>query len=135
MDRALLTGASDVEVMMAKQSQIDEPVAESLQEHGQSLKLITGILQKAIGYLRGFVEFLREMKYCDRDPEGNAMIDHDIRIDIMPEPFPVNVQCAEKRAMQNSTGKKRSIHERLEEKKQIAEQQLKKKKQRNGMEL
>ena len=74
VDRALLTGASEVEVMLAKQSQIDEPVAESLREHGQNPKLFTGILQKAVGYLRGFVEFLRETKYCDRDLEGNPLI-------------------------------------------------------------
>ena len=88
VDRALLTDASEVEVMLVKQSQIDEPVVESLREHGQDPKLFTGILQKAIGYLRGFVEFLRETKYCDRDPEGNWLIDHDMRIDITPEPLP-----------------------------------------------
>lgn len=88
VDRALLTGASEVEVMMAKQSQIDEPVAESLREHGQNPKLFTGILQKAVGYLRGFVEFLRETKYCDRDSDSNPLIDHDMRIDITPEPLP-----------------------------------------------
>ena len=88
VDRALLTGASEVEVMLAKQSQIDEPVAESLREHGQNPKLFTGILQKAVGYLRGFVEFLRETKYCDRDLEGNPLIDHDVRIDITPELLP-----------------------------------------------
>ena len=74
--------------MLAKQSQIDEPVAESLREHGSDPKLFTGILQKAIGYLRGFVEFLRETKYFDRDSEGNPLIDHDMRIDITPEPLP-----------------------------------------------
>ena len=74
--------------MLAKQSQIDEPVAESLREHGQNPKLFTGILQKAVGYLRGFVEFLRETKYCDRDLEGNPLLDHDVRIDITPEPLP-----------------------------------------------
>lgn len=88
VDRALLTGASEVEVMMAKQSQIDEPVSESLRQHGQDPKLFTGILQKAVGYLRGFVEFLRETKYFDRDPDGNPLIDHDVRIDITPEPLP-----------------------------------------------
>ncbi len=88
VDRALLTGASEVEVMAAKQSQIDVPVAESLREHGQDPKLFTGILQKAVGYLRGFVEFLRETKYCDRDSDGNPLIDHDMRIDITPEPLP-----------------------------------------------
>ncbi len=88
VDRALLTGASEVEVMLVKQSQINEPVAESLREHGQDPKLFTGILQKAVGYLRGFVEFLRETKYCDRDSEGNPLIDHDVRIDITPKPLP-----------------------------------------------
>ena len=88
VDRALLTGASEAEVMVAKQSQIEEPVAESLREHGQDPKLFTGILQKAIGYLRGFVEFLRETKYCDRDPEGDLLINHDVRVDITPEPLP-----------------------------------------------
>ena len=82
------SGCAQVEVMMAKQSQIDEPVAESLREHGQNPKLFTGILQKAVGYLRGFVEFLRETKYCDRDPVGNPLIVHDMRIDITPEPLP-----------------------------------------------
>lgn len=88
----MLTGASEVEVMMAKQSQIDEPVAESLREHGQDPKLFTGILQKAVGYLRGFVEFLRETKYCDRDSEGNPLLDHDVRIDITPEPLPAKTK-------------------------------------------
>lgn len=92
MDRALLTGASEADVMAAKQSQIDVPVAESLREHGQDPKLFTGILQKAIRYLRGFVEFLRETKYCDRDPEGNPLIDHDVRIDITPEPLRQNLK-------------------------------------------
>ena len=192
---------------------------------------------KAIGYLRGIVEFLRKTKYCDRDSEGNPLLDHDVRIDITPEPLPAkpkgkrpssekqeaevmrlqqilnkmkkqeqkiyaigkaivklekakatldlipaqhgyqnalevtkvmrlakaelkkvqlaqkawdapepepekmylripaNIPNVEKREMQKNIGQKRSIHERLEEKKQIVEQQPKKKKQRNGMEL
>ena len=49
--------------------------------------------------------------------------------------IPANVSNMRARDVQKSTGKKRSIHERLEEKKQIVEQQPKKKKQRNGMEL
>ena len=170
-------------------------VAESLREHGQNPKLFTGILQKAIGYLRGFVEFLRETKYCDRDPEGNSLIDHDVWIDITPEPFPAkpkgkrpssekldlltmqygyknaleitkamktarpelkkvqmaqkawdspetkqeklyltilaNVQNVEKREVQKETGQRQSIHERLEEKKQIVEQRPKKRRSRD----
>ena len=192
---------------------------------------------KAIGYLRGIVEFLRKTKCCDRDSEGNPLLDHDVRIDITPEPLPAkpkgkrpssekqeaevmrlqqilnkmkkqeqkiyaigkaivklekakatldlipaqhgyqnalevtkvmrlakaelkkvqlaqkawdapepepekmylripaNIPNVEKREMQKNIGQKRSIHERLEEKKQIVEQQPKKKKHRNGMEL
>lgn len=192
---------------------------------------------KAIGYLRGIVEFLRKTKYCDRDSEGNPLLDHDVRIDITPEPLPAkpkgkrpssekqeaevmrlqqilnkmkkqeqkiyaigkaivklekakatldlipaqhgyqnalevtkvmrlakaelkkvqlaqkawdapepkpekmylripaNIPNVEKQEMQKNIGQKRSIHERLEGKKQIVEQQPKKKKQRNGMEL
>ena len=192
---------------------------------------------KAIGYLRGIVEFLRKTKCCDRDSEGNPLLDHDVRIDITPEPLPAkpkgkrpssekqeaevmrlqqilnkmkkqeqkiyaigkaivklekakatldlipaqhgyqnalevtkvmrlakaelkkvqlaqkawdapepepekmylripaNIPNVEKQEMQKNIGQKWSIHERLEEKKQIVEQQPKKKKQRNGMEL
>lgn len=192
---------------------------------------------KAIGYLRGIVEFLRKTKCCDRDSEGNPLLDHDVRIDITPEPLPAkpkgkrpssekqeaevmrlqqilnkmkkqeqkiyaigkaivklekakatldlipaqhgyqnalevtkvmrlakaelkkvqlaqkawdapepepekmylripaNIPNVEKQEMQKNIGQKWSIHERLEGKKQIVEQQPKKKKQRNGMEL
>ena len=192
---------------------------------------------KAIGYLRGIVEFLRKTKCCDRDSEGNPLLDHDVRIDITPEPLPAkpkgkrpssekqeaevmrlqqilnkmkkqeqkiyaigkaivklekakatldlipaqhgyqnalevtkvmrlakaelkkvqlaqkawdapepepekmylripaNIPNVEKQEMQKNIGQKWSIHERLEGKKQIVEQQPKKKKQRNVMEL
>ena len=58
-----------------------------------------------------------------------------------PEPekmylrIPANIPNVEKQEMQKNIGQKRSIHERLEGKKQIVEQQPKKKKQRNGIEL
>lgn len=48
--------------------------------------------------------------------------------------IPANVQNVEKRERQKSIGQKRSIHERLKKKKQIVEQQTKRK-QRSGMEL
>ncbi len=48
--------------------------------------------------------------------------------------IPANVCNMRVRDVQKSTGQKRSIHERLEEKKQIVEQQTKRK-QRSGMEL
>ena len=48
--------------------------------------------------------------------------------------IPANVSNMRARDVQKSTGQKRSIHERLEEKKQIVEQQTKRK-QRSGMEL
>ena len=45
--------------------------------------------------------------------------------------IPANIPNVEKQEMQKSTGQKKSIHERLEEKKQIAEQQPSKRKQRD----
>lgn len=48
--------------------------------------------------------------------------------------IPANIPNVEKQEIQKSNGQKRSIHERLEEKKQIVEQQTKKK-QRSGIEL
>ena len=48
--------------------------------------------------------------------------------------IPANVSNMRTPDVQKSTGQKRSIHERLEEKKQIVEQQTKRK-QRSGMEL
>ena len=45
--------------------------------------------------------------------------------------IPANVPNVEKREMQNSTGKKRSIHERLEEKKHMVEQRPSKRGQRD----
>lgn len=49
--------------------------------------------------------------------------------------IPANVRSVKEREVQKSTGQRRSIHERLEEKKQVDNQQTKKKKQRNGLEL
>ena len=49
--------------------------------------------------------------------------------------IPANVRDVEKQEVQGRTGQRRSIHERLEEKKQIVEQRPKKKKSRDvGME-
>ena len=45
--------------------------------------------------------------------------------------IPANIQNVEKREVQKNVGKKRSIHERLEEKKQIVEQQPRKRGQRD----
>ena len=45
--------------------------------------------------------------------------------------IPANIPNVEKQEMQENAGQKRSIHERLEEKKQIAEQQLRKRGQRD----
>lgn len=88
VDRALLTGASETEVMIAKKKKIDEPVADSIRKNGKNLKLFTRILQEAIGYLRGFVEYVRETQYCEKDPDGNPLFDHDMKIDVTPEPLP-----------------------------------------------
>lgn len=48
--------------------------------------------------------------------------------------IPANVQRVERQEEIKSSGQKQSLHERLEEKKQMVNQQTKKKKQRNEIE-
>ena len=48
--------------------------------------------------------------------------------------IPANVQRVERQEEIKSSGQKQSLHEQLEEKKQMVERQTQKKKQRNGME-
>ena len=88
VDRALIAGVTEEDVLMVKKIQIDEPVAELLREQGQNPNLFTGILQKAIGCLRGFIEYIHETRYCAIDQEGNPLLDHDMKIDITPESLP-----------------------------------------------
>ena len=59
---------------------------------------------------------------------------HELKQEKLYLTIPANVSNMRTPDVQKSTRQKRSIHERLEEKKQIVEQQTKRK-QRSGMEL
>lgn len=85
VDRAFLVGATEEEISLHKKEQIDKPVAESIKMQGENPQAFTGILQKAIGMLRGFAEYLRAMELVAIDESGRSLIGREIKIDVTPE--------------------------------------------------
>ena len=92
VDRALLVDVPTEYLIKAKREQIDQIVEKSIQEHGQVPKLFTEILQKAIGWLRGLIEYMRETEHCEIDRNGDMVLDHDLTLDLTPEPVPEHVK-------------------------------------------
>lgn len=88
VDRAFLVGATEEEISLHKKEQIDKPVAESIKMQGENPQAFTGILQKAIGMLRGFAEYLRAMELAAIDESGRSLIGREIKIDVTPEDLP-----------------------------------------------
>lgn len=88
VDRAFLVGATEEEISLHKKEQIDKPVAESIKMQGENPQAFTGILQKAIGMLRGFAEYLRVMELAAIDESGRSLIGREIKIDVTPEDLP-----------------------------------------------
>ena len=88
VDRAFLVGATEEEISLHKKEQIDKPVAESIKMQGENPQAFTGILQKAIGMLRGFAEYLRAMELVAIDESGRSLIGREIKIDVTPEDLP-----------------------------------------------
>ena len=88
VDRALLVDVPTEYLIKAKREQIDQIVEKSIQEHGQVPKLFTEILQKAIGWLRGLIEYMRETEHCEIDRNGDMVLDHDLTLDLSPETVP-----------------------------------------------
>ena len=84
VDRALLVDVPTEYLIKAKREQIDQIVEKSIQEHGQVPKLFTEILQKAIGWLRGLIEYMRETEHCEIDRNGDMVLDHDLTLDLTP---------------------------------------------------
>ena len=92
VDRALLVDVPAEYLIEAKREQIDQIVEKSILEHGQAPKLFTEIVQKAIGWLRGLIEYMRETEHCEIDKNGNMVLDHNLTIDLTPEPVPEHVK-------------------------------------------
>lgn len=72
------------ELIVMKKEYIDNEVAESVKEHGYQPSLFTQLLQKAIGKLRGFIEFVIFYEYVEKDENGNPIIHEDAMLDITP---------------------------------------------------
>ena len=71
VDRAVVEGVTEEELCITKKTDIVDPVAESIRSEGWKPDLFRKILQTAIGKLRGFIQYIK-----------------DLRIDVTPEPLP-----------------------------------------------
>ena len=61
---------------------------ESIMKEGWKPDQFRKILQKAIGKLRGFIQFMKEIRNGEFDARGNPLIRHDLRFDVTPAPLP-----------------------------------------------
>lgn len=88
VDRSLLLGGTEEEIHFVKKENIDKLVEQSIQKNGENPKIFTGILQRAIGRLRGFMEYVRAMDTGVIDKSGYSLTGHDLKIDVTPESLP-----------------------------------------------
>ena len=87
VERAVVEGVAE-EICKVKRSEITVPVRESVIRDGWKMDLFRGILQEAIGKLRGFIQFMKEIGNSEFDERGNLLIIHDMRFDVTPAPSP-----------------------------------------------
>ena len=71
-----------------KKKEITVPAQESIMKEGWKPDQFRSILQKAIGKLRGFIQFMKEIRNGEFDARGNPLIRHDLRFDVTPAPLP-----------------------------------------------
>ena len=88
VDRAYAAGAEKEEVLSLKQEHISMPVKKSVKSFGNQPNLFTDILRKAIGMLRGFVQYLHEIESTVKDENGEPIIEKSFRVDVTPEKLP-----------------------------------------------
>lgn len=74
--------------MPGEEKEITVPAQESIMKEGWKPDQFRKILQKAIGKLRGFIQFMKEIRNGEFDARGNPLIRHDLRFDVTPAPLP-----------------------------------------------
>ena len=74
--------------MQVKKKEITVPAQESIMKEGWKPDQFRKILQKAIGKLRGFIQFMKEIRNGEFDARGNPLIRHDLKFDMTPAPLP-----------------------------------------------
>lgn len=76
------------ELCQVKKKEITVPAQESIIKEGWKPDQFRSILQKAIGKLRGFIQFMNEIRNGEFDTRGNPLIRHDLKFDVTPAPLP-----------------------------------------------
>ena len=82
VDRAVTEGVTEEELCQVKKKEITVPAQESIMKEGWKPDQFRKILQKAIGKLRGFIQFMKEIRNGEFDARGNPLIRHDLRFDV-----------------------------------------------------
>lgn len=88
VDRGLIEGMSEEELVEIKRQHIDREVAESVKEQGNQPNLFTELLQRAIGKLRALIDFFIVFQNAEKDENGEALLYEDAVLDITPEALP-----------------------------------------------
>lgn len=88
VDRGLISGMTEDELVEIKRQYIDKEVAESVKTHGNQPSLFTQLLQRAIGKLRALIDFFIIFQDAEKDENGEALLYEDVVLDITPAALP-----------------------------------------------
>ena len=88
VDRAVVEGVTEEELRFAKKKELTDPAAESIRRSGWKPEIFRTILQKAIGKLRGFVQYIKELRNAEYDKNGQPIFHRDLKFDVTPAPLP-----------------------------------------------
>ena len=88
VDRAVVEGVTEEELRFAKKKEITDPAAESIRRSGWKPEIFRTILQKAIGKLRGFIQYIKELRDAEYDENGQPIFHRDLKFDVTPAPLP-----------------------------------------------
>ena len=88
VDRAVVEGVTEEELRFAKKKELTDPAAESIRRSGWKPEIFRTILQKAIGKLRGFIQYIKEFRNAEYDKNGQPIFYRDLKFDVTPAPLP-----------------------------------------------
>ena len=65
VDRAVVEGVTEEELRYAKKKESTDPAAESIRRSGWKPEILRTILQKEIGKLLGFIQYIKELRNAE----------------------------------------------------------------------
>lgn len=80
----MISGIGEEDLLKEKTKYITESVAKSIKENGNQPGKFTWILQKAIGMLRGMVEYAMKTQKMEKDEKGRPLIYNEFFVDVRP---------------------------------------------------